>query len=91
MRTQLNMGLISFAKEEEKSVRALLKDTDQVEVRCLIPQTLEAPLQAGVEVGSIVYTLNGEVIHCTPIITVEAVNKKNQSWITRFIIKQFLL
>ena len=78
-------------KEEEKSVRVLLKDTDQVEVRCLVPQTLEAPVQAGTEVGSIVYTLNGEVIHCTPIVTVETVNKKNQSWITHFIIKQFLL
>lgn len=78
-------------KEEEACLRVLLKDTDEVEVRCLVPETLQAPIRAGAEVGSIVYTLNGEVIHSIPVVTVSAVEKKNQPWITRFVFQRFLL
>ncbi len=78
-------------KEELDCLRVLLKDTDQVEVRCLVPETLQAPICAGAEVGSVVYTLNGEVIHCIPIVTAGTVEQKNQPWITRFVFQRFLL
>lgn len=77
--------------EQKECVEVLLKDTDRVEIRCLVPQMLEAPVPAGAEIGSVVYILNGEVVHCTPIVTAQSVNKKNQSWITRYVIEQFLL
>lgn len=76
---------------EEEPVRVLMKDTDMVIIRRLIPERLEAPVEKGVEVGSIIYTLNGEVIKNDSVITKEAVEKQNQPWFTNYIFRRFLL
>lgn len=83
------VGLKLGVKEEP--VRVLMKDTDMVIIRRLIPEKLEAPVKAGEEVGSIVYTLNGEKIKEDPVITTNTVEKQSQSWFTYYIFRKYLL
>lgn len=76
---------------EEESMRVLMKDTEMVEIKRQIPDRLEAPVKAGMEVGSIVYSLNGEVIKKDPVITAGEVEKQSQPWFTKYILRRFLL
>ena len=75
----------------EEELRFLLKDTDQVEIRCFVPERLEAPVTMGTEIGSVVYTVNGEVMKTYPVITIGEVARQDQAWFTKYIIEKFLL
>lgn len=75
----------------EEPVRVLMKDTDMVVIKRQIPDSLDAPVKAGQEVGSIIYTLNGDVIKEDPVVTGGNVEKQNQPWFTKYVIRRFLL
>lgn len=86
---QAYVGLELGVREEP--VRVLMKDTDMVVIKSDLPDKLDAPIEAGEEVGSIIYTLNGEVIKRDPVITLENVEKQNPSWFGKYIFGRFLL
>ena len=75
----------------DEPVRVLMKDTDMVVVNRQIADSLDAPVEAGQKVGSIIYTLNGDVIKEDPVVTNGKVEKQNQSWFTKYVFRRFLL
>lgn len=75
----------------EEELRFLLKDTDQVEIKCFVPQQLEAPVKMGTEIGSVVYTLNGEIMKEYPVITIGEVGRQEPEWFARYLFWEFLL
>ena len=75
----------------EQELKFLMKDTDQVEIKCILPQQLEAPVKMGTEVGSVVYTLNGEVMKTYPVITIGEVARREPEWFARYLLREFLL
>jgi len=72
-------------------LKVLMKDTDMVEIRKRIPDALEAPVIAGTKVGSVVYSLNGEVLREEPVITADSVEKQNPGWFVEYIFYKFML
>lgn len=67
-------------KEDERTLRLLLGKEEQVEVSYRLPETLEAPVKAGQEVGSAVYSLNGEILAEYPLYAVSGAEKIDYLW-----------
>lgn len=76
---------------EQKPLRILMKDTDVFEIRKILPDNLEAPIDAGTTVGTVVYSLNGEVFLEEPVVITETVRKQNIMWFIEYIMKKFIL
>lgn len=55
------------ASADVQTEELLLKDDDTVAVDVLMPDTLDAPVQAGEIVGTVIYYVNGEVLDLFPI------------------------
>ncbi len=81
---------LSFEQEPEP-VRVLLRDTDMVEIKRLIPKSLDAPVKAGDRVGSIVYSLNGEKIKEDIIVAAKDIEKQTREWFIKYIFKRFFV
>lgn len=79
------------AEVQEESLRLLLKESDLVEVNSLLKEKLEAPIEKGEEVGSVVYTLNGQVVKTYPIVTTGDVERQSGEWLITYIVQRFLL
>ncbi len=64
-RVQLAMNL----EPEEQEVKLLLGEGEQVEICQNLPKNLRAPVAAGIQVGSVDYILNGQLIKRFPVYT----------------------
>jgi len=62
---------------------ALLRKTDQLTVRIMLPETLAAPVKKGTVVGMVSYYLNGELWQSIPVEAVHSVEKVDLMWIFR--------
>ncbi|HIV24556.1 MAG TPA: D-alanyl-D-alanine carboxypeptidase [Candidatus Scatomonas pullistercoris] len=69
--------------EEERSLRLLLRADEQVEIRYDLPETLEAPVSAGEEIGNVRYSLKGEELAVYPLYASSGVEKKDYFWCLR--------
>lgn len=78
-------------KPEEETLKLLLKEGEEVAVSTQIPAQLNAPVEQGMPVGSVVYRLDGEVVAEYPVYTVEAVGKIDFRWCVKQILDGFLL
>lgn len=76
---------------EPKPLRVLVKDTDVVEVNYLIQKELRAPVKAGEQIGSVIYTLNGESVKQEPVIASESVYKQTAEWYMQYIFRRFVV
>ena len=65
-------GLVSVAAGE--SVYCALESGETVEQTVELPDTLEAPLEAGQTVGRMVFTLDGETVGETPLVVTQSVS-----------------
>ena len=63
--------------EEEQNLEMLLHATEDVTVKTVCQDTLQAPVKEGEVVGNVYYMLNDNVIKTYTIITSEAVNERN--------------
>ena len=63
----------------------------EVTVKTELPESLDAPVPAGAEVGRVVYSLDGKEIGATPIIASENVEKISFGTLFWRILEQFLL
>lgn len=79
----------------EKAVDAreemLLKQNEQIEIKCQVKENLEAPVTSGEEVGQICYLVGGEVFRMDMIVTEDAVEQINMGWCFQKILDRFLL
>ncbi len=73
------VGLKVELKDEGED-KLLLREDENVEVKMVVPEKLEAPIKENEEVGHIICTLEGEELCKYPIVTSEMVLKKSISW-----------
>lgn len=76
--------------ENDSSLSVLLKSNEVVNVAYKVPDTLEAPLDAGQVVGKVTYQLNEEVLKEYNICVTEPVEKLSFGWCLRKIFNRFL-
>lgn len=64
----------------ELSLELLLKENEQVEVVRDLPETLQAPVREGEQVGCVRYLLNGQVLKEYPVFAQRTVEEKDFGW-----------
>lgn len=69
--TRLSLNL----KEEEKSLRLLMKEGEKAEAVYEVAKELQAPVQAGTVVGKVRYYLGGEEVKDYPVYTMDDVEE----------------
>lgn len=67
----------------------LMKDSESIEVDCQVKEGLQAPVEAGTQVGLITYSVNGKVYRTEQIVTTQAVGKIDFRWCMEQIWKRF--
>lgn len=80
---------VEVAQEEGEELKVLLKEGEEVECSVLLPEKLEAPVEAGRQVGAVNYCLDGELLREYPIRTKGAMDEMDFAWILRFIWQQY--
>lgn len=71
----------------EESLSYLLCGEDQVEVKTRVEPVLDAPVEAGTQVGSVSYYLNGELVKSYAVLTDSAVEERSFLWILQYLLK----
>lgn len=82
---------IEVAGEEGKELKVLLKEGENVERNILLPEKLEAPVEAGRQIGAVNYCLDGELLREYPVLTAQSMEKIDFAWMLHFIWKQYSL
>ncbi len=77
--------------EEEKPIRILMRPEEQIETRMELTASLEAPVSAGQQVGTVSYLLDGDVYASWPVVTAEQVMKRDYRYCLRTIWRLALL
>lgn len=88
--TDEDIPLTTGMKEEDKHLRLLLSDEEQIKQKIEVPDYLEAPVKAGEPVGHVLCTLNGETVQVYPIYTDGSAEKWNLVYCIRGIYEAFL-
>lgn len=78
-------------RDEEHHEGLLMGHEEQIEITCDMRDYLQAPVQAGTEVGSITYCVDGEVYFVESVITKNSVDRIDLEWCTEQILKRFLI
>lgn len=79
-----------ISDSEEKSLKLLLADDENVTVETEIPKELKAPVTKGQTIGSVVYRLNGEVLKSYPVCLKEGADQLTPLWYAKTIIRDYL-
>ena len=69
----------------------LMRDDERIEVSCEVKNGLEAPVEAGTQVGTISYSVNGQVYKTEQIVTTTSVGKIDLPWCIRQIWERFAI
>lgn len=75
---------------DEEKPSFLLRDDEQIEVQIDCLQELEAPLEEGDKVGTVIYSLNGEMIQEFSVVISKKVYERDVSWVFKKILKMYL-
>ena len=85
--TESGLNIDSSAGE----LNVLLSEEEEVEMKAEQENTLKAPVTKGDRAGSVVYTLNGEVIKEYPLLINETIDKKNYTWVFGKILLKYIM
>lgn len=72
--------LVLGVREEDQSLKVLLKEGERPDIRYEYPKELQAPLEAGMDVGSASYYIDGEQIATYPICVAEGAERIDLKW-----------
>lgn len=84
-----SLAALYVDEKEVKTLRCLLREDEKVEVRCEIPEYLEAPVEKDAQVGRITYLLGGEVLQTLPVRTETSVDRIGYAWCLRYVLGRF--
>lgn len=87
----VSVNLVMNLTEEEKHLKLLLREEEEVERRIEIPSSLEAPVNAGQVAGHITYLLDGQIVGTFPLYTDKTVKRKNFTYVAKQICYLFFL
>lgn len=89
--TDTMVPLTTGLGEDEKHLRLLLAEDENVEQRVEAPDMLKAPVKAGELVGHVVCTLNGETVQIYPLYADASVERWNLPYCVRQFTNLFLM
>lgn len=75
---------------EEKELTLLLSPSDEVEVKCELPQSLRAPVEKGREVGAEKYYVNGQLYASLPVHTGKEILEFTYAYCLEQVMDRFL-
>ncbi len=75
--------------KENESLEILLNETEKVDVQTQIPKELKAPVKKDSVVGSVTYSLNGEIIAQYDVVVDESIREKNLTWYFKEVAKLY--
>lgn len=84
---RVTMGL----SEEEKSLKLLMAEDENVIITRELPDQLPAPVEKGQAVGSVTYRLGDEVVRKYPVYLAEGIEKISFGWCINQICRRFTL
>lgn len=67
-------------EKREEDLKILLKEGEKAKVQCQVEKQLTAPVRKGDVVGSVEYSLNGQIFGSYPIVAKEDVKQLTLSW-----------
>lgn len=76
--------------EDGQSLKILLKEGEQPDIRYEYPKEMKAPVEAGMAVGTVTYSLGGEQIAAYPICAAEGAERIDFKWCLRRCLEHFL-
>lgn len=76
-------------KDMENKEGVLLEKDENFEIKKELSESLTAPVEAGTEVGTVSYLLNGEIYGVDYIVTMESVEKINLKWCLAQILRYY--
>lgn len=82
---------VAVQRADDSREGMLLRSGEEVVVKCEVKKQLEAPVEAGEEVGQISYLVNGEMYRMDLIVTGQSVEAIDFRWCFEQIISRFLL
>lgn len=85
VKKQVKCGYSEFCTLSKKT-----KET-QIETEVVINQKLKAPINAGDEVGTVIYSINGEKVGQSQIVAIESVEKTSFFYIIKKIFKLYFI
>lgn len=74
----------------DEMAQFLLRRDEKVDASFIMEENILAPIEAGKEVGKIVYYLEGDIIKEYPVVVVNNVSQRNISWIFDKILQLYL-
>ena len=86
---RVTLGIVG--RDQENHIGLLMREDEQIETQCRLPDKLKAPVVAGTEVGSIIYRVDGNVYFVESVITKTGVEEIDLEWCTEEILKRFLI
>ncbi len=86
-----NVQVSLVMEKGAKELKALTGEADQVKIVKNVPKALEAPVEAGSQVGTVDYYLNGQRIAAYSILAGESVEKFSLSWSMKQVKSMFFM
>lgn len=84
-------GASENRKTAERDMEGLLlREDEEVRVEYSWEKTLIAPVQTGTKIGTVTYSVNGEVYRTEEIVTADEVDAIDFAWCSREILERFL-
>lgn len=77
-------------KDEEAAPSLLMKEGEQVSVSCSVQKELSAPVEAGQQVGSVTYSLDGAALWERKICVKQSVERRDYLWFFKMTAQNFL-
>ena len=77
--------------EDQEIEGLLLRDGEEIRVECHMERQLQAPVEAGKQVGTIQYIFQDQVYREEHIVTTRAVREIDYRWCFQQIMRYFLL
>ena len=65
---------------EDDADKLLMREDENIEVKAVLPDRLEAPINENVTIGNIICSLDGEELCRYPVVAEYSVSKKSASW-----------
>lgn len=78
-------------KDEEKTLKLLMKEGEKAQMTSDIPSSLKAPVKAGTVVGSVSYYLEDKPVKVYPLYVMDDVEEVTWSWCVKQILNDFLV
>lgn len=84
-------GTSENRKTAERDIEGLLlREDEEIRVEYSWEKTLTAPVQSGMKIGTVTYSVNGEVYRTEEIVTADEVAAVDFAWCAREILDRFL-